>query len=141
MGIWGIIVIVLIILLPILYLLYLKFFTPPSPTTSPTTLKNKNGYVVKEIVPENIKGKVKISQSSKIWSATADEKIETGTEVKINRVHGVHLIVEDIEKEKEKMEPQKDTQEIEEKEEKVDEQREEDFRKEDLEEEIFELVD
>jgi len=103
MKIYVLIIYALIISLPILYLLYLKFFSKSTPTTTSTTLKDREGFVIKDIRPENIKGKVRIIQSSKVWSATADEKIEAGTKVKIIEVEGVHLIVENIEKEVEEL--------------------------------------
>ncbi|MEF8833078.1 MAG: NfeD family protein [Candidatus Thermoplasmatota archaeon] len=104
MGVCSIIIIGLIILIAILYLVYLKFFSPPTPTTTSTTLKDREGYVIKEIKPENIKGKVKIIHSNKIWSATADHKIDSGTKVRVNEVGGVHLIVEEMEKEEQETE-------------------------------------
>jgi len=129
------IILILIILLPILYLLYLKFFSPPSPTTSTTTLKDSKGYVIKKVDPKHIKGKVKISESNRIWSATADKKIEKGTEVKIKDVEGVHLIVEDIDKEKEEI------GEIEEGDEGESDDLPDEEKIKKLEEEIFEVVD
>jgi len=103
MVIYALIIGGIIIFLPIFYLLYLKVFSTSPPTTTTTTLKDRKGFVIKDIQPENIKGKVKIIQSSKVWSATADEKIEAGTKVKINEVEGVHLIVEDIGEEMEEL--------------------------------------
>ncbi|MBS3789930.1 MAG: zinc ribbon domain-containing protein, partial [Candidatus Thermoplasmatota archaeon] len=84
------------LLSPILFLLYLQISSPSPPTTSSTTLRDKEGYVIKEIRPENISGKVKLIEGSKIWSATADEKIENGTRVRVSEVEGVHLKVDEI---------------------------------------------
>ncbi len=88
------------ILLPILFLVYLELSSPAPPTTTGTTLKDREGVVIKDIKPENISGKVKIKNSSQIWSATATKEIEEGAEVKINEVEGVHLKVEKIFEEK-----------------------------------------
>jgi len=72
-------------------------YSAPIPTTTTTTLKGQEGYVVKEVEPGNISGKVKQGSGSKIWSATADEKIEEGAKVKITEAKGVHIVVEKIE--------------------------------------------
>lgn len=90
--VWGI-----AILLPLIFLLYMKFTAADPPTTTNKTLKNREGYVIKEIKPENISGKVKLINGSKIWSATADREIEIGTRVKITESRGVHVVVEKIE--------------------------------------------
>jgi len=95
MIIYVIIVWALVLLIPILFLLYLKFTSPETPTTTNKTLKNREGYVIKEIQPENISGKVKIINSSKVWSATANRKIEEGKRVSIDEVEGVHIKVEE----------------------------------------------
>ncbi|MFW6064342.1 MAG: NfeD family protein [Candidatus Natronoplasma sp.] len=95
MVIYVIIVWALVLLIPILFLLYLKFTSPETPTTTNKTLKNREGYVIKEIQPENISGKVKIVNSSKVWSATAKRRIEEGKRVIINEVEGVHIKVEE----------------------------------------------
>lgn len=71
--------------------------SPYTPTTTTTTLKGQEAYVIKEINPENISGKVKQRRGSKIWSATADERIEKGEKVKITEAKGVHVIVEKVE--------------------------------------------
>jgi len=96
---WTVLGIVLL-LIP-LFLISRKYHqlkSPPStPTTTSTTLKGQKGYVIQEIEPENISGKVKQGSGSKIWSATADEKIEEGTEVEIKKAKGVHVVVEKIE--------------------------------------------
>lgn len=91
----------------------MEITSPSSPTTSQTTLKGRKGTVINEIDPENISGKVKLENGSKIWSATADERIEEGTKVKISEVKGVHLKVEKVKKLKERLEErQKDTEEL-----------------------------
>ncbi|MBS3817701.1 MAG: NfeD family protein, partial [Candidatus Thermoplasmatota archaeon] len=94
-----IIIIGLMILLPIIYVLYVMYLllsSPPSPTVTKKSLVGKEGRVIKEINPENISGKVKLINGCKIWSATADEKIERGKKVRISEVDGVHLKVDEI---------------------------------------------
>ncbi len=84
------------LLLPVLFLLYLKFTTPETPTTTNKTLKDREGYVIKRIKPGNISGKVKIKNSSKVWSATSNREIGRGKKVKVNEVEGVHLKVSEM---------------------------------------------
>jgi len=96
MRLYAIIVFGIAILLPILFLIYLELSSPAPPTTTGTTLKDREGVVIKDIEPENISGKVKLKNSSQVWSATAPRGIEEGAEVKINEVEGVHLKVEEI---------------------------------------------
>jgi len=83
------------ILLPILYLLYIIISSPSPPTTTSTTLKGRKAFVVKDVKPWNISGKVKLINENQIWSATAEEKLERGTKVKITGVEGVHVVVEE----------------------------------------------
>jgi len=96
---WSLLAIALLIF-PLLLVSrkYHEFKSSPStPTTTTTTLRGQQGYVIKEIEPGNISGKVKQGNGSKIWSATADEKIEVGDKVKITEAKGVHVVVEKIE--------------------------------------------
>jgi len=96
MEVYILALIAIVLLLPLIYLIYLRFFSPPSPTTSSTTLKDREALVVKEIKPEDISGKVKPIDGNKLWSATADVEIEQGVKVKITEVKGVHVFVEEI---------------------------------------------
>ncbi len=96
---WTLLVVALLIF-PLLLISrkYHEFRSSPyTPTTTSTTLKGQIGYVIKEVEPGNIKGKVKQGSGSKIWSATADERIEEGAKVKITEAKGVHIVVEKIE--------------------------------------------
>ncbi len=89
-----------VLIFPLLFISrkYHEFRSSPStPTTTTTTLKGQNGYVIKEIEPGNISGKVKQGSGSKIWSATAEEKIEEGSKIKIIEAKGVHVVVEKVE--------------------------------------------
>jgi len=65
---------------------------PEPPTTTVTdSLLGKEGVVTVRTEPDSIIGKVRIE--SEIWSATSDEPIEVGTEVKVIRSRGVHVTV------------------------------------------------
>ncbi|MFP4141758.1 MAG: NfeD family protein [Thermoplasmata archaeon] len=92
--------IVAAVVIPLMFV-SLKFYqsiSPPSkPTTTMTTsLEGQTGRVVKEIEPNTISGKIEV-RGSKVWSATADEKIEEGEKVKIVEAEGVKLVVERFE--------------------------------------------
>ncbi len=96
---WSILAFALLII-PLFFISrkYHEFRSSPStPTTTSTSLKGQEGYVIKEIKPGNISGKVKQGTGSKIWSATANKKIEEGAKVKIIKVKGVHVVVKKIE--------------------------------------------
>jgi len=97
MEVYILVLIAIVILLPFLYLLYLIFSSPPTPTTSSTTLKGREAFVVKKIQPWDISGKVKLVNGNKIWSATAEKEIEEDTRVKIIKSKGVHVVVEKVE--------------------------------------------
>lgn len=93
-------VVVAAVVIPLMFL-SLKFYqtiSPPSkPTTTMTTsLEGETAQVVEDIEPNAISGKVKV-RGHKIWSATADERIEKGEKVKIVKAEGVTLVVERLE--------------------------------------------
>lgn len=92
---YGIIFIGIGILASILFLLYIQISSQAPPTTTNTTLKGRDGIVVKKINPDDISGKVKVVKSSQIWSATSNRKIEEGKKVRIKEVDGVHLNVKE----------------------------------------------
>jgi len=72
--------------------MYQLLAKPEPPTTTVTdSLLGKEGVVTVRTEPENIMGKVRIE--SEVWSATSDEPIEVGTEVKVIRSRGVHVTV------------------------------------------------
>jgi len=72
--------------------MYQMLARPEPPTTTVTdSLLGKEGVVTVRTQPDNITGKVKIE--SEVWSATSDEPIEAGTEVKVIRSRGVHVTV------------------------------------------------
>ena len=63
---------------------------PPS-TTVAGSLVGRDGTVIVETNPDNLKGKVKIGSDT--WSADSDEIIEAGTEVTVVSSEGVHVHV------------------------------------------------
>jgi len=72
--------------------MYQLLAKPEPPTTTVTdSLLGKEGVVTVRTEPDNIAGKVRID--SEIWSATSEEPIEAGAEVKVIRSRGVHVTV------------------------------------------------
>ncbi len=63
-------------------------------TTTVDTLVGKEGFVIKRVEPNNLKGKVKIEGD--IWSATSDSVIEKGKKVRVIKGEGVHVVVREI---------------------------------------------
>ena len=63
---------------------------PPS-TTVTGSLIGREGTVIIETTPENLKGKVKIGSDT--WSADSDEIIPEGTVVVVESSEGVHVHV------------------------------------------------
>lgn len=93
--------IVAVVVIPMM-IISMKFYQRISPPTRPTTtmstsLVGKEGKVVKRIEPDEIKGKVRIS--NQIWSATADDFIEEGKKVIVVEGRGVHIKVKEKEQE------------------------------------------
>jgi membrane protein implicated in regulation of membrane protease activity len=77
----------------------------PTATTITESNVGKEGIVMENIEPHNLKGKVKISHQ--IWSATSDENIPKGATVRVIDWEGVHVIVEEVEEEEEMLTPPK----------------------------------
>jgi membrane protein implicated in regulation of membrane protease activity len=75
--------------------LYQKL-SPPAPpeTTVATSLVGMKGVVTTKIIPNTLKGKVKIAND--IWSATSTCHIEVGKHVRVIASEGVHVKVEEI---------------------------------------------
>ncbi|MDW5563636.1 MAG: NfeD family protein [Methanomassiliicoccus sp.] len=74
---------------------YQKLSPPMPPTTTvATSLIGKEGIVVADICPNNIRGKVKIENDT--WSATSVRPIPTGYRVRVVHSEGVHVKVEPI---------------------------------------------
>ncbi|HMK45017.1 MAG TPA: NfeD family protein [Methanocella sp.] len=55
------------------------------------TLAGKKGEVIKEVLPGNIDGKVKIDEQ--IWSATSSDRIGVGQKIVVSYAQGVHVFV------------------------------------------------
>ena len=95
---WWSIIIALIILIPMIFVaikLYQKLAPPAPPeTTVATSLIGKSGVVLKEVVPNEISGKVKIENQT--WSATAAVRIAAGAPVTVIESRGVHVVVSEI---------------------------------------------
>jgi len=97
LSIWSPIIAVLI-LVPTT-LLTIKMYqklAPPAPpeTTVGTSLIDKEGVVEVEVVPDSMRGKVKISNV--VWSATSEKTIPVGRKVKVTHSEGVHVTVKEI---------------------------------------------
>lgn len=73
-----------------------KKLAPPQPptTTVGRSLVGKRGIVDTDIVPNTIKGKVRIENQT--WSATSDHYIPKDTLVEVVQSRGVHVIVKEI---------------------------------------------
>lgn len=99
LSIWSP-VLALIVAIPatIATMLFYRTLAPPSPptTTVGESLVGKQGIVTAQVVPESIKGKVKIE--NQIWSATANEVIPEGAIVQVVQSRGVHVVVRQVAK-------------------------------------------
>lgn len=73
-----------------------KRLAPPQPptTTVGRSLVGKRGIVDTDIVPNTIKGKVRIENQT--WSATSDHYIPKDTLVEVVQSRGVHVIVREV---------------------------------------------
>lgn len=73
-----------------------KKLAPPQPptTTVGRSLVGKRGIVDTDIVPNTIKGKVRIENQT--WSATSDHYIPKDTLVEVVQSRGVHVIVKEV---------------------------------------------
>ena len=95
---WASPVLAVIIIVPAA-LLTIKFYQRLSPiappeTTVGTSLIGATGLVTARILPNSLKGKVKIANDS--WSATSQCPIEVGKHVRVISSEGVHVRVEEI---------------------------------------------
>jgi len=80
-------------------ILTIKFYqklAPPSPpeTVVATSLLGQMGVVETEVVPNSLKGKVRIDHDT--WSATSDKPIAAGSKVRVKASEGVHVTVEEV---------------------------------------------
>jgi membrane protein implicated in regulation of membrane protease activity len=69
---------------------------PPAPpeTTVASSLIGQIGVVEVEVVPNSLKGKVRIDHDT--WSATSGSSISVGKRIKVVASEGVHVTVEEV---------------------------------------------
>lgn len=97
LGIWSPIVAIAVTVPAFLGTMYAyKRLAPPQPptTTVGRSLVGKRGIVDTDIVPNTIKGKVRIENQT--WSATSDHYIPKDTLVEVVQSRGVHVIVKEV---------------------------------------------
>lgn len=75
--------------------MYQKLAPPvPPETTVASSLVGQMGVVEVEVVPNSLKGKVRIDHDT--WSATSGSLIPVGRRVKVVASEGVHVTVEEV---------------------------------------------
>jgi membrane protein implicated in regulation of membrane protease activity len=75
--------------------LYQRLAPPVAPeTTVATSLVGMKGVVTSKVVPNDLKGKVRIDHDT--WSATSTNTIPVGKMVVVKSSEGVHVFVEEI---------------------------------------------
>jgi membrane protein implicated in regulation of membrane protease activity len=97
LSIWSPIVAVVITVPAFLGTMYAyKRLAPPQPPTTTVghSLVGKRGIVSTDIIPNTIKGKVRIENQT--WSGTSDHYIPKGTLVEVIQSKGVHVIVTEV---------------------------------------------
>jgi len=77
----------------------IKFYqklAPPAPpeTVVASSLVGMTGVVEVEVVPDSLKGKVRIEHDT--WSATSNKTIPAGRQVRVKTSEGVHVTVEEV---------------------------------------------
>ena len=87
-----------IIVIPMFFVtikMYQKLAPPAPPeTTVATSLVGQIGFVEREVLPDSMKGKVRISNDT--WSATSTKVIPAGRRVVVKASEGVHVKVEEL---------------------------------------------
>lgn len=85
------------ITIPLTYATFKMYqkLAPPAPpeTTVATSLIGKVGVVETEVVPNSLKGKVRIEHDT--WSATSARPIPPGKRIVVRASEGVHVTVEE----------------------------------------------
>lgn len=104
MGIEGFItsiwspVVALIVCVPTVIIVMMAYqkLAPPAPpeTTVGASLIGKAGIVVTNVVPNSIRGKVKIKND--VWSATSTVPIPAGRRIVVIKSEGVHVTVQEL---------------------------------------------
>lgn len=92
---WYTIAIAIVLTIPVIVFtlwLYKRLGGPAPPSTTVTgSLVGREGVVIVETSPDNLKGKVKIGSDT--WSADSDEVLEVGTQAVVVSAEGVHVHV------------------------------------------------
>lgn len=91
---WGVVAIVIAaVVAALIEIPYYRWLSPGHlPMTSmPTTLIGREGIVVSDVLPNSLKGKVRIG--SEVWSARAPVVIPTGTPIRVVAGEGVSVLV------------------------------------------------
>ena len=85
--------IIVTLVVSVITIKFYQFLAKPEPPTTIVvdSLIGKEGVVLTDVRPGNLKGKVMIESDS--WSATADDLIKSGTEVVVYAAEGVHVKV------------------------------------------------
>lgn len=95
---WWSPVIAGVIAIPLTYATFKMYqkLAPPAPpeTTVASSLVGKIGVVETEVVPNSLKGKVRIDHD--LWSATSARPIPPGRKVIVTASEGVHVTVEEV---------------------------------------------
>lgn len=91
-------VVALVVCVPTVVLVMMAYqkLAPPAPpeTTVGASLIGKTGIVVTNVVPNSIRGKVKIKND--IWSATSIVPIPAGRRIVVIKSEGVHVTVQEL---------------------------------------------
>jgi len=95
---WWAPALAVIILVPMTFLTIKMYqrLAPPAPpeTIVATSLVGREGIVEAAVLPNSLKGKVRIEHET--WSATSDKVIPIGKKVKVRSSEGVHVKVEEV---------------------------------------------
>ncbi|MEW5747494.1 MAG: NfeD family protein [Candidatus Thermoplasmatota archaeon] len=87
-----------IVVVPMFFItirMYQKLAPPvPPETTVASSLVGQTGFVEKEVLPDSMRGKVRIANDT--WSATSTVAIPAGRRVIVKASEGVHVKVEEL---------------------------------------------
>ncbi len=87
--------VMLVPMIVITMFMYQKLAPPAPPeTTVATSLVGLMGIVEKEVLPDSMRGKVRIANDT--WSATSKTPIAAGRKVVVKSSEGVHVVVEEL---------------------------------------------
>lgn len=95
---WYAPVTAVVVLVPMLFVTFKMYqkLAPPAPpeTTVASSLVGLKGVVEREVVPDSVRGKVRIANDT--WSATSKTPIPVGKRVIVRASEGVHVKVEEL---------------------------------------------